>query len=141
LVLSQEMSVLMKVIRQALLYWMPVVAYIVIITYFSSVPERKLPLPFLSQGMDKVCHIVEYMGLGLLFSRAWLLSRSESAGSHRGVFIATAVFAVAVGISDEWHQSSVPGRTFSIWDAFADILGSLSGAFLTQKWLERRVHD
>ena len=40
-------------------------------------------------------------------------------------------------ISDEWHQSFVPGRQLSAWDWAADLAGLAAGSW-TLLWLIRR---
>lgn len=89
------------------------------------------------EGMDKILHLLEYAILGVLFSRAWLLSWPNIFRTTTGVLVVTGLFALLVGMSDEWHQVMVIGRTPSTWDALADILGCLLGAYLYKKWLER----
>lgn len=46
--------------------------------------------------------------------------------------------ASAYGISDELHQSFVPGRDCNVWDWLADTLGAIIGAGLVmvsaRKW-------
>lgn len=45
-----------------------------------------------------------------------------------------AVFCTAYGITDELHQTLVPGRDASAWDVVKDAVGALIGV-----WLYRRV--
>jgi len=119
-----------------LINWVPLIIYWGIITYFSSMPYPRLPMPSF-EGMDKILHLLEYAILGVLFSRAWLLSWPNIFRTTTGVLVVTGLFALLVGMSDEWHQVMVIGRTPSTWDALADILGCLLGAYLYKKWLER----
>jgi hypothetical protein len=135
-----HLSVLVKRIRHHLIYWVPVLACWGVITYFSSLPQQMLYMPSF-KGMDKIIHALEYTALGALFSRAWLLSGPNGVRAARGAFVVTGLFAILVGFSDEWHQSFVVGRTPSLWDALADIVGSLLGAYLAKRLLERRYHD
>jgi VanZ family protein len=56
---------------------------------------------------------------------------------------AATAFAVAIlyGLSDEWHQSFVPGRTPDVWDLVVDAIGALTGigiAIGVARHLERR---
>ena len=42
--------------------------------------------------------------------------------------MAAFIFALVFGLSDEWHQSFVPGRMADGWDLLADAAGALLGA-------------
>jgi VanZ family protein len=69
---------------------------------------------------DKLLHTVGYAGLGILALRAF------HGGFHRPRLAPTTFAGVAVilwGISDEFHQSFVPGRDSSAWDVLADAVG------------------
>lgn len=74
---------------------------------------------------DKVLHVVAYFGLGLLLARALWLDRAWPRGR---VLAVAAALATLYGVSDEWHQSFVPGRHPSAGDVLADALGSALGA-------------
>lgn len=76
----------------------------------------------------KLAHVSEFGLLYFLYLRS-LLSLQAFADTrvrHRALWLAlTLVFAYAV--SDEWHQSFVPGRS----SQFNDVLVDMSGAVLT----------
>jgi VanZ family protein len=38
------------------------------------------------------------------------------------------VFATLYGLTDEWHQSFVPGRSAAVADALADMVGAIVGS-------------
>jgi len=42
--------------------------------------------------------------------------------------------AVLYALTDEWHQSYVPGRYGSLWDVVIDALGSIISIFLSKKF-------
>jgi VanZ family protein len=48
------------------------------------------------------------------------------------------VIAVGYGVSDEWHQSFVPGRTPDIRDLAVDAAGAICG-LLAARWVARHV--
>jgi len=109
--------------RSALFYWIPLLAYCALIFYLSSLTfTGSYPLPG-----DKTIHFVEYSVLG--FFVAALLKHYFQL---RIVFII--LFATLLGgfygVSDEFHQSFVPGRESSVLDALADVAGSFMGASL-----------
>jgi len=58
--------------------------------------------------------------------------------------VSSAAFAVLYGSIDEWHQSFVPGRTASLWDALTDLAGASLALCLwplaartVRSWMER----
>ncbi len=85
----------------------------------SSQPGSGLPLPF--PHADKVVHGVLYgvLGAGIL----WALKSS----TRRDLAVAVGL-ASLYGITDEFHQSFVPGRTPDLVDWVADSAGALLGA-------------
>jgi hypothetical protein len=95
------------------------------IYYLSSQSMPDIDLGF--SGQDKVLHMAGYGLLGLL----WLGALPRRAGGYSlwQVALATGIAAL-YGLSDEWHQSFVPGRSADILDVAADGLGGLLGALL-----------
>lgn len=70
---------------------------------------------------DKLLHLCLYAVLGAALAYA----RGGGAGAvSHGVMIA---IGAAYGISDEWHQSFVPGRVPSVGDWLADVAGVALG--------------
>ena len=103
-------------------FWLPPLLYMVAIFHFSSESE---PLPALTKNVwDKLLHLTEYAGLGVLWCRAL---RSEGVGWSAAI-AGSALATLAYGASDEWHQSFVPLRDSNIRDWFADALGGVIGA-------------
>ncbi len=98
--------------------WLPVVVYMAMIFYFSSLAVLPGPIkPFALY--DKLLHIGEYAVLSMLFFRVWKKERIKHA------FFWAIFSTVLYGVSDEIHQSFVPGRVMDIWDIAADAVGSL----------------
>jgi len=81
---------------------------------------------------DKLAHFVLYAVLGATLAWGW--ARSPRVVSHGLVLIAGALY----GVTDEWHQMHVPGRTPEVADWVADIAGLLIGYWMTLR-LVRRV--
>ena len=69
----------------------------------------------------KAGHVAEYGILAALLFRAF---RGERAGWSARWSLAAVVLAALIGASDEWHQSFVPSRTASAWDALIDTIGA-----------------
>jgi VanZ family protein len=76
-------------------------------------------------GGDKLAHVVAYTILGLLIARAF-----GGLSSLRGARLAAVAFVLGAlyGLSDEYHQSLVPGRDAEWGDVLADACGSLIGS-------------
>jgi VanZ family protein len=77
---------------------------------------------------DYLLHVAEYAVLGLLLSRMIFLLTLQR--GFTALVLVPALLAAAYGISDELHQSFVPGRDPSPSDVLADLGGGLLGAFL-----------
>lgn len=98
--------------------WGPVAAYMALVFFLSS----RASLPGSSLTPDWTQHGLAYAGLALVVLRA------VSGGRWSGVTLPTVAIAWLVatgyGISDEWHQSFVPGRMADIRDVIADGAGA-----------------
>lgn len=105
--------------RLVFAYWLPALLFVSLIYMVSGRPNLKPPvrLPFI----DKVAHVCEYGVLGLLLARA--LRGTAPGMGHAERAIWAIVCGVAVGASDEWYQSFVPGRLSSVGDVVADTIG------------------
>lgn len=114
-------------------YWLPVLVYCAAIFVQSSLPTtRHLPQ---WPHLDKLLHAAAYALLGFLFFRA--LSGGRLAGSRNLSLILSIIFTGLYGLSDEMHQSFVPGRTAEAADALADLVGGFLGAGCGWLWLKR----
>jgi VanZ family protein len=102
-----------------LFHWLPVLAYITLIVVLSAQSNLEVPLKF--QNGDKVCHVIEYFGLGFLAARA-VRATMRLPFPLSAALIALS-FGVLIGTGDEFFQSFVPGRQSSAYDLLADTLG------------------
>ncbi|MBU9888543.1 MAG: VanZ family protein [Candidatus Omnitrophica bacterium] len=115
-------------------YWVPVFFWMGSIFLLSSMPGGRMPqVPI--PGIDKVGHLLEYGVLGFLLTRALLFSWPRGRGWK--LSLATATVALLFGISDEWHQTFVPGRSGEWGEALFDTVFALAGAFLYRKSCKR----
>jgi VanZ family protein len=71
--------------------------------------------------LDKLLHALAYGVLAYFFSRS--LPGSETMSMKHALL--AAMLAIAYGITDEYHQSFVPGREADIRDVLADSAGAL----------------
>ena len=102
--------------RSILTLWGPFFAALAAVFWLSSLTD----VPGARYFWDKLLHMVGYAGLGVLALRAF------HGGFERPRPAPTTYAAVAVilwGVSDEFHQSFVPGRDASAWDVLADAVG------------------
>lgn len=106
--------------RRSLLLWAPVAAWCGLIFAFSSVPDLKSGLDF-DFTLRKLAHVAEYGILWFLTRRA--LDGTFLQGRARSGPVVAAVFAVLYAMSDEWHQSLVPGRAGRWLDVLIDAAG------------------
>jgi VanZ family protein len=84
----------------------------------SSIPDLG-PLPGMS---DKSGHSIGYALLGALLLRA--LAGGRLRGVTWGRALAAVVLATLYGVSDEFHQTFVPGRSADRFDVLADGIGA-----------------
>lgn len=107
-------------VKRFALHQFPLILYAIVIFYISSLsrlPDTGWDITFL----DKLAHAVEYFIFGLLAIRAFT-GRSKAAGP--GPAYAWAVlFSLLYGLSDEFHQRFVPGRSADPYDLMADAAG------------------
>jgi VanZ family protein len=104
--------------RSFLTIWGPFLAALAIIFWLSSLSM----VPGARYFWDKFLHAFGYAALGILALRAF------HGGFTPARLLPTVLAGVAIllwGISDEFHQSFVPGRDASVLDLFADMIGFL----------------
>ncbi len=92
--------------------------YMSAIIAVSSIPGKKVP----ELMNDKLGHFLAYFFLALLVAAA--LAGFRTPTSHWVRMVSALLFTCAFGISDEWHQSFVPGRFAGLDDFVADALGA-----------------
>ena len=102
------------------------VLYCSFIFWLSSKPT--LPAPMLFTHQDKIFHMGAYFIMGIL---AWRFFNDLFAKPII-VFLVSLCFSSIYGISDEWHQSYVPGREADILDWLADTLGAITALVAIQ---------
>jgi VanZ family protein len=118
---------------QWLRYWFPVIAYVTLIFYLSSLshPEERLPNFLFEQLGDKLLHGIEYAVLALLCYRAFRWAAGPQAGEY-AVMLATSSY----GLTDELHQAYVPLRESSLADWIADTTGAVIGAVGSRRLMD-----
>ena len=119
--------------------WILVGAYLALIFGVSSIPQDPLSRPCFRVS-DKLAHLAEYAGFGLLLTVA---ARSTFRRARRWVLLVVVVLiGAAVGALDETYQMTVPGRERELLDWVADVTGVLVGigvAMAISSWMARRA--
>ena len=106
--------------RSTAALWLPpfFAMALIFILSSSSLPPLRVPFPY----SDKLAHFTIFGVLSFLLGRA-------AGGSWGWSWFRVACVAVMVrslyGISDEWHQSHVKGRSVEVADWIADTLGAV----------------
>ena len=117
-------------------YWLPVAAWCFIIFYLSGVPHLKTELGALDLLLRKIAHVTEYAVL-------FLLSRRAIAGTYpqpQPALYGAIIFSVFYAVTDEFHQSFVPGRGPSVIDVGIDTIGVFTG-FVIYRFLRVRKQN
>lgn len=109
----------MKQMNFYLYYILPIIIYCTIIFYYSSQPTINGPIGTLIIN-DKIKHAIAYLILSILIFRA-----TQKTKYKKYSYLISIIFSTLYGISDEFHQYFVPGRMMSIYDIFANFLGSV----------------
>ena len=112
------------------IYLVFLVLYCGFIFWLSSRPS--VPVQMLFPNQDKLFHMGAYFILAILASGFF----NECFSKPTTVIIASLCYCSLYGVSDEWHQSFVPGRVADFSDWLADTLGAsiaLTILHLTQK--------
>ena len=112
--------------REFVRYWLPVIAYAVLMLTISSIPIRIRRVPF--RNYDKVFHFFEYGIYAWLWYRAF--KGTTSLSSWGRIAIATVLICTVFGIMDELYQVYTPYRTSDIYDVAADASGSFAAVIL-----------
>lgn len=100
--------------------WLPVVMWMAFIFFLSSIPDLQSGLEkTYDLILRKIAHLLEY---GILFL---LLTRPLNKSLKWAL-----VIALLYSLSDEFHQSFVPGRSM----ALADVCFDAAGVFLGYWW-------
>jgi VanZ family protein len=116
-----------RTLRTILIFWVPLVAWLLVIHNFSATPATDLPkvgIPF----DDKIFHMVEYFVLGVLLIRAF--DKSDFKVSLAKLAILAIIIAACYGGLDELYQRTRPDRSCDFFDFLADSIGALAGIII-----------
>lgn len=103
-------------------YWIPAILYMALLFYLSSrpSPDEIRWLPIIAKL--KLVHIIEYAILYLLIRYAIIRT---TAYDNLSVFALALMVTILYGLTDEFHQIFVVGRTSRLFDVVADGVGGI----------------
>ena len=113
------------------------IIYTIFIASVSSLPKSSLPGndlllsdsgSLMAQTISNLMHIPEYSLLTFLWLKAYRNKKGAKISNRNLALIL--FFLLLFAVSDEVHQSFVPGRSASFMDAGLDLLGILSGLWI-----------
>jgi VanZ family protein len=120
-----------KMTLQAALRWLAVILWMGLIFFVSAIPSIGTPLePVYDFTFKKLAHATEYGILtALVFNAVRIHIR------YKGRALRTAVLiAILYAVSDEWHQTFVPGREGTLRDVAIDAVSAVGVSI----WLRSR---
>ncbi len=104
------------------LRFVPLIAVMGIIFFLSNQPGDSLDLPDIPD-LDKGLHCIVYGALAL--SALFAVPEYKYQANPFWVSLLVVLFCLLYGISDEFHQSFIPGRFPSVLDLLADTIGAV----------------
>jgi len=114
-------------------YWLPVVLWMAVISYISSVPGSEFP----DLGIvfaDKIFHFTEYFILGVLLAKAISATSAGFKTLTRDkvfhIILISVIISLLYGMLDEFHQLFVAERGMDLLDLLSDVSGASIGAAL-----------
>ena len=111
--------------KRFLIYWLPPIIWAAVIFTFSSIADLESGLTdALDMVLRKLAHMFEYAVLFILFVRLGESKKYEP----WTVYLASLICVILYALTDEWHQSFVPGRIGSLTDVGIDATGAIIGA-------------
>jgi VanZ family protein len=108
--------------------WGPVIAWMAVIFFFSSQSDLG---PIGRRTPDWVAHPAAYAAGALLLCRALAGGWGRPAGD--GALALAVVLIAAYGVTDELHQSFVPGRDADVLDVAKDLGGAAAASLFYRR--------
>ena len=131
-------------------HYLPLILWMAVIFAFSANPKPYSALPqswsepsssnpvgpSSDEILGRFLHVGEYIVLAILVSRMSLLGKRNNAGLIMVVIGLSGLYA----LSDEFHQSFVPGRSAQWSDLLLDLIGILIGVLVFKIWQRTRAN-
>jgi VanZ family protein len=121
--------------RKQISKWLPALSIMLVIFFFSARPPSELPyFAWADPIVKKSGHLLGYAILAFFYWKALDFNEKK----FRVSWLLTVLYA----ITDEFHQSFVPGRFSSVWDVLIfDNLGALISLWLTNRFRKQKRPD
>ncbi len=124
------------------IYSAPAIFYGILIIVATGTPGSYVPSVGIP-GLDKIIHFGMHFLFAMLVHRALLYHANGTILKSRTLLM-TVLFVAVFGIVVEWHQTFIPGRTPTIGDGVANILGAVVYSLLytiglSRFWPERSI--
>jgi VanZ family protein len=116
---------------------LPACVWALTIFVASSIPSRDLPAEDIFE-YDKLIHMAIYFIFAGLLYRALRFEGTSPAMRSRAAVVTIAIIAL-YGMTDEYHQHFVPGRSMDVYDWVADVAGGLL-CVVVMSYLSRHTH-
>jgi VanZ family protein len=110
---------------------LPALAWMALIFFLSSQEGVPQPWGLKTFLMPIIAHLVLYGILAILL----LLALQRDGKLTRAVIVSAVVGAALYGVTDEFHQSFVPGRDASVFDLIVNTIGATVAVVL---WIRLR---
>lgn len=119
--------------RKNYIFWLPTLIWAGIIFAFSNHSViRTSEFFFADFILKKTAHFTEYLILFVLVYRSF--KNTIIPGKNKCLYLSL-ILTVLYAISDEIHQTFVPGREGRPRDVFIDSLGIVTAFYLINNWL------
>ena len=116
---------------------LPAILWAALIFVASSIPSEDIPeVPIFRY--DKLIHLAIYFVFAALVYRFLSFEGVSSAVRSRAAILTVGIIAF-YGMTDEFHQHFVPGRTMDVYDWIADVAGGIL-CVVVLSYLSRRNH-
>jgi VanZ family protein len=130
-----DLTITIEIMRIRISKWLPAVFVMLVIYLLSARPPSELPyFAWADPIVKKGGHVIGYAILVYFYWKAFDFNEKK-------VWHAWAL-AVLYAITDEFHQSFVPGRYSSVWDVLIfDNLGVLISLWITNRYRNQKRPD
>lgn len=112
--------------------WGPVVTWMAAIFLMSHQPKEAIPVYGVWDWLVKKG--AHFMAYALLAGLAWRARRKEEHEAGKRPYLLPLTLSLLYALSDEAHQSFVPGRHPSLVDVGIDLLGAITTLGLLWGW-------
>lgn len=113
-------------------YFVPAIIWAFLIWSLSTTSNLP-PIPWNFLSPDKIGHLVFYAILTLLLIGGFVNSLSWKQKGAKSWILFCMIIAGLYGVSLEFVQATIPGRSFDYADMFANFVGTLLGALFYYK--------